>query len=192
MRLLVTLALLAAVSGAALASDPHMSYGPPGEPWSSQAREDVCQYGFQDDYVGSGFTLGLGQQLGIHCTGPMTIIRVGFYVEFLPTPGTVDIVILDGGTEVQRTPCSPAVGNNEFDIPDIAVADPCIMLCPQGNFWGVTGEDATNGPFNQNCFWSNSCACSNLLYENLTIWAVYGGSVPNETTSWGQVRSLYR
>ncbi len=191
MRLLVTLAMLAAAVGSAVA-EPHQSFGPVGDPWQATVREDVCQYGFQDDLPGQGWTLGLGQQLGIHCVGPMTITRVGFYVEFLVTPGAVDIVIRDGGVEVQRTAVNPVEGQNEFDIPDIAVADPCIMLCPQGDFWSVTGEDTTNGPFGHT-YWSNSCECTNEFTDNnLTIWAVYDGAVPAEPVSWSRLRALYR
>jgi hypothetical protein len=157
-------------------------------------RQDDCQYGFQDDGIGWGYTLGLGQQLGITCAGPICIDEVGFYVEFLVTGGTVDIVIYDNGSEVARQTVSPAAGNNNFVL-DSSVnvsGTACIMICPDGNYWSVLGEDLTNGPFG-NSYFSSNCTCQTAFTDvNLTVWAHLCGVVPTESTSWGTLRSLYR
>ncbi|MDM7916885.1 MAG: hypothetical protein ACE15D_18530 [Candidatus Eisenbacteria bacterium] len=191
MRLVAILGLLALLAGTAQAADPIWISGPAGDGWQAPLREDVCQWGFQDDLIGGGFALQAGQPLGIRCVGPMTITRVGFYVEFIVTPGQVDIVILDGEVEVQRTQTTPAVGDNEFDIPDIAVADPTIMLCPVGAFDGATGEDITSFG---NSYYSTTCApTSPFEWLNLMIWAVYTDEpVPAPAVSWGTIRALYR
>jgi hypothetical protein len=179
--------------GVALADGPQMSYGPAGDSPTYVQREDVCQYGFTDMWAGSGYTLGLGQQLGISCAGPMTIIRVGFYCEFIATAGTCDIVIRDNGVEVSRTPVQPVAGNNEFDIVDTPVSGTaCIMLCGVGSFWAVTGEDPS-APIDGMTYWSTSCECTTAFTDqDLTIWAVSEGGVPAEPTTWGSLQNLFR
>ena len=162
-------------------------------------RDEVCQYGFQDDGVDWGSTLGLGQQLGIECPDAGCISAVGFFVEFLVVPGELDIVIRDDGVEVSRTTlASGAVveGNNEFAIDEVNIdGDACIMLCAvddANGYWSVTGEDMTNGPF-ENCYWSNTCECTNVSTSyNYTIWAVLCGPVATEQTTWGSLRTMYR
>jgi len=191
-RLLTALCLLGMVAGVAMAANPDRTFGPAGNPINLPVREDVCQYGFSDDTPGSGWTLGFGQQLGIHCPGPIQITGVGFYIEFMVTYGELDIVILDGGVEVQRTATYPDAGVNEFDVPDINVGDACIMLCPVGDYWSVLGEDYTSPPYGSS-YWSNTCQCTNAFGDNnLTVWAYTGGVVPTSTTSWGSIRALYR
>lgn len=170
---------LATAAGPALAQYQHISLGPPGGVIDLPIREGVCQYGFQDDGQGWGSTLGLGQQLGIVCPSAGCIDSVGFYVEFLVLDGELDIVIYDDDAEVSRT--TIATGNvvqgiNEFDIDDVNIAgDACIMLCAVDDnmgYWSVTGEDLTNGPF-QNCYWSSTCECTyESISYNYTIWAV--------------------
>jgi hypothetical protein len=192
--LLLVLGLLALVSATAMATGPDISFGTGVEPITLPVREDVCQYGFVDMWQGSGYTLGWGQQLGIACAGPTTILRVGAFFEFIPTPGTCDIVVLDNGVEVSRTPVQVVnPGNNEYDIPDTYVGGTaCIMLCGVADFWAVTGED-TNAPISGQSYWSNACQCTNAFTsEDLTIWAVYGGATPATETTWGALRSLFR
>lgn len=197
--LLATVCMLAVAAGAVYAEDPHISYGTPGGDWVSPNREDVCQYGFQDDGIGWGSTLGLGQQLGISCPGAECIGAIGFYVEFLVVDGELDLVVLDNGVEVSRTtlPAGSVVeGANEFDIDDVPIAgDACIMLCAvndDNGFWSVTGEDVTNGPF-AGTYWSNECTCTTeFTGQNLTIWAVTCGATPTEEYSWGSIRTMYR
>jgi len=191
LKMATALLLLVLCAGVAAADGPVQSFGPPGPGINLLQGPDRCQYGFQDDQLGSGLSLFSQQQLGIRCGGPITISGVGFYVEFIAIPGTLDIVIYDGVAEVQRTTVSPSVGENNFDLPDINVNDACIMLCPI-TFDGVTGEDYTNGPFG-NSYWSNSCGCSNQFTDNnLTIWAQLGGINAVETTTWGSVKTLFR
>lgn len=185
---LITLALAA---GPGLADAPHVTYGPAGYHAPQGPREDTCQYGFQDDQISSGSTLGMGQQLGIWCPSPGVIDKVGFYCEFVVVYGSLDIVIYDDGVQVGSETVSPAQGLNEFDIADVTVlGDACIMLCPIGDFWAVTGEDLTNAPFG-NTYWSNSCECTNeFTSQNLWIWAVTGAGTPVEYTTWGQIKAL--
>ena len=191
-KLLVFLCLLG-LAAPALAGTPQMTVGPPGGPVQPVSRDQTCQYGFQDDYVGSGYTLGLGQALGISC-GPGMITGVGAYCEFLATPGTCNVDIFDNGTLVQTTPVTPVAGNNEWDVPDVNIAGTaCIMLDPVDPFWAVTGEDATHAPF-ANTYWGPYLTpCLNMFTNiNLTIWAHYGNPVPVQNMSWGQVRMTYR
>jgi hypothetical protein len=194
-KFLIALSLLGLVCGAAMADGPRIDFGPGQYSPTFPLRDDVCQYGFTDMWVGSGYTLGFGQQLGISCAiGPTTITRVGFYCEFIPTPGTCNIVILDNGGVVSTTPCQPAVGTNEFAIspPAPITGTACIMLCGVGDFWAVTGED-TNAPISGLSFYSNSCECSYAFTDvDLTIWAVYGGIVPAEQTTWGAIQNMFR
>jgi len=183
--------ILVLCAGIASADAPQQSYGTPGPGIYLQQRPDRCQYGFQDDITGSGWSLYSGQQLGIHCPGPITISGVGFYVEFAGSLGSLDIVLYDGGTEVQRTTVNPQVGENNFDLPDIQVSDACIMLCPI-TFDGVTGEDLTNSPFG-NSYWSTSCGCTTPFGDNnLTIWVDLGGATAADPLTWGTLRMLYR
>lgn len=197
--LLATVCILAVAAGAAYAEDPHMSFGPSGDIWYGGQRDEVCQYGFQDDFPGSGWTLGLGQQLGIECPAAGCITAVGFYVDFTVIDGELDIVIYDDGTEVSRTTLAPGAvvqGENEFDIDDVNIAgSACIMLCAVNDtngFWAVTGEDYTNGPFGST-FFSNTCTCENAFTDNnLTIWAVLCGATPTDEYSWGTIRAMFR
>lgn len=186
------LLLLAVCVGIAAADAPQQSYGTPGVGYREDPLvPDRCQYGFQDDLPGQGWSLYYGQQLGIHCPGPITISGVGFYCEFIASAGNLDIVIYDGGTEVQRTSVTPVAGENNFDLPDIDVSDACIMLCPT-TFDGVTGEDYSNSPFG-NTYWSTTCGCSNPFTDNnLTIWADLGGTTPADPQTWGTLKLLYR
>ena len=186
---LVTLAFLASP---VLADDPHITYGPAGSEAPQGPREDTCQWGFQDDMTSSGSTLGMGQQLGIWCEAPGVIDKVGFYCEFVVVPGSLDIVIYDDGVMAGTETVSPIEGLNEFDIADVSIAgDACIMLCPIGDFWAVTGEDLTNPPF-AHTYWSNVCECTNeFTGQNLWIWAVHGGGgTPVESSTWGQIKAL--
>lgn len=197
--LAIVVCFLAIAAGPALAQYQHISFGMPGGDIFLPLRDEVCQYGFQDDGQGWGSTLGLGQQLGIECPDAGCISAVGFYVEFLVIPGALDIVIYDDGVEVSRTTLpsgAVAEGNNEFDIDDVSIAgDACIMLCAvddNNGYWSVTGEDMTNGPFT-NSYWSNTCQCSNVSSSyNYTIWAVLCGPVATEQTTWGSLRTMYR
>jgi len=192
-KVLIALSLLGVVCGVALADGPRIDFGSGVVSPTYVGRPDVCQYGFQDMWPGSGYTLGFGQSLGISCPGPMTINRVGFFCEFIPTPGTCDIVVLDNGVEVQRTPVQPAVGTNEFDVPDIYVSGTaCVMLCAVDPFWAVTGED-TNYPIDGMTYWSTSCQCTNAFTDiDLTIWVVHGGIVPAQQMTWGAIQNLFR
>jgi hypothetical protein len=189
---LLSLVALTLICGVASADGPRVSTGPAGNSGVMPTREDVCQYGFTDTSLGTGWTLDLSQQLGILCTGPMTVLRVGFYCEFIAQPGTCDIVVRDNGVEVSRTPVQPAAGNNEFDIPDTPVSgNACVMLCPVGGFWAVTGEDY-NAPIEGMTYWSNSCECTNAFTDNdLMIWVVSEGNTPVESTTWGAIRHLF-
>ncbi len=193
--LLVTVCFLALAATSAMADGPHMSYGPVGNVTDLGGdRDEFCQYGFGDDTPGSGWTLGLGQQLGINCPGQLCIDGVGFFVEFMVVFGTLDIVIYDGGTEVRRVTVSPVQGTNDFAItPPVNISNgACIMLCPNGDYWSVTGEDYTSAPYG-NTYWSNDCHCTNAFTDNnLTIWAHLCGVVPTEQMSWGTLKTLYR
>jgi hypothetical protein len=187
---LLILIALALAAGPVLAEEPLYTYGPVGSFAPQSERDDVCQYGFQDDQPGGGTTLGQGQSLGILCEGAGVVDKVGFCCEFIVTPGTVDIVIYDDGAEVGRETVTPAVGMNEFDISDVHVSgNACIMLCPNGDFDAATGEDMTNGPFG-NTFSSFDCQCTYPSpFWNFWIWAVRGGSTPVEHTTWGKIKA---
>ncbi|MDM7914830.1 MAG: hypothetical protein ACE15D_00920 [Candidatus Eisenbacteria bacterium] len=191
MKLLVTLSVLALLASSAVA-EPLMSYGPPGQ-FESGPRDGTCQYGYTDTAPGQGWTLGLGQQLGIMCQAPGAILAVGWYTEFLVIPGSLDIVVYDNGVEVSRTTVQPVEGMNDFDIDDVSISgDACIMLCPIGDFWAVTGEDYNSAPYG-NTYWSTSCQCTTPFTDNnLTIWATTGEAVATQDNSWGQIRSMFR
>jgi hypothetical protein len=198
--LLSVICMLGLLVGTAVAEEPHQTGGVPGPPWQGEDREDYCQYGFQDDMISSGWTLGLGQQLGIQCAGPVCIAQVGFYVEFTVWDGELDIVIHDNGVEVSRTTLPPGAvvaGQNQFPItPNVDVSgDACIMLCAvddAAGYWSVLGEDMTNGPFG-NTFFSNECFCTNEFTDNnLTMWAVLCEPTPVEDSTWGRIRTMYR
>lgn len=184
---------LLGMCGVALADGPQMSFGPPADSPTLPQREEVCQYGFTDYWPGSGYTWGLGQQLGISCPGPMLITGVGVYCEFIATAGTVNIVVYDNGVEVSRTPVQPVQGINEFDIPDVNVSGTaCVMFCEQGSFWAVMGED-TSYPIDGQTYWSNACQCTNAFTDqDLTCWVVSEGGVPAEPTTWGALQNLFR
>ncbi|MBD3162788.1 MAG: hypothetical protein GF346_10385 [Candidatus Eisenbacteria bacterium] len=195
MKLLATVCFLVLAVSPGVAQD--VTEGPAGEPIQLPDRQDVCQYGFQDDQIGSGYTLNNNQQLGIQCPAAGCISGVGFYCEFIVTQGDLDVVIYDDGTEVFRytIPSGTLVeGVNDIMFgQDVAVGgDACIMLCPVDSFYAVTGEDFTNGPFG-NTYFSNDCMCSNPFTSvNLTIWAHLCGAVPVSETSWGTVRMMYQ
>ena len=199
MKTLAIVCFLAIAAGPALAQYQHITEGLPGGPVYLPIREDVCQYGFQDDGVGWGYTLGLGQQLGMECPSMGCIDRVGFWVEFMVVPGELDVVIYDDGVEVSRTTlASGAVvaGTNEFDIEDVPIGGTaCIMLCAvndNNGYWSVLGEDMTNGPFGS-CYFSSNCTCQNQdTGTNYTLWAVWASGVPVDQTNWGMLKTLYR
>jgi hypothetical protein len=173
-------------------ADPEVSYGPAGQSPVYEPRQDICQYGFQDDQSGSGYSLYYNQQLGITCPGPMCITEVGFWAEFVVVPGELDVVIYDDGVEVSRTTVVAGEGENQFDIDDVTIegAEACVMLCPT-TFNGVSGEDATNGPF-ANCYWSSVCECSNEFSNvNLMIWAYVDDASPADSETWGSIKTLF-
>jgi len=195
MKKLLVAFCLVAIAAPAIAADPDVTSGYPPGVFQSDPSRDTCQYGFNDTSPGSGWTLGLGQQLGINCQiSNSEITSVGGYFEFIAVAGTMDIVIYDDGVEVQRTPVQPVQGVNEFDVPDIAVdGSICVMFCEVGSFWAVTGEDYNSAPYG-NSYFSNNCTCQNAFTDNnLTIWANYGegGPNPTEQLSWGKIRTLY-
>lgn len=171
---------------------PHVTYGTPAGSPELPFRGDVCQYGFVDTAIGYGWTLWATQQLGITCASPGSITAVGFYIEFVVVPGSLDIVIYDNGVEVSRTAVAPVQGVNEFAVGPVGIAgDACIMLCPT-SFFGVSGEDYGSGPFG-NTYWSTDCHCTTPFVDNnLTIWADTGDPVSVEPVTWGTVRALYR
>ncbi len=195
-RIFAIVLLLGLVAGTALADGPKVTSGPAGHQ-TPLPRADKCQYGFNDDYIGSGYTLGLGQQLGIQCFGPETITGIGYYSEFIVTPGYVTLTVLDNGSVVSQTQeYVTANGNLDWPITPVNIAaghTACIMLCPDNNYWAVTGEDNNSAPYG-NSFWSSSCMCSNpFSVINLTIWADLGQAPnPVENMTWGHIRSLYR
>lgn len=193
MRKVLLATCVLAMCGVALADNAQMSYGPVGDPIVYSQREEVCQYGFQDMYPGQGYTWGLGQQLGLACPGPMTITSVGCYSEFVVTPGTVEVVVYDDGVEVSRTPVSPVAGDNEFDIPDVAVSGTaCVMFCGVGGFWAVMGEDPS-APIDGMTYWSQSCQCTTAFTDiDLTCWVTSEGGVPAEPMTWGALQNLFR
>lgn len=189
------LLMLAGAAGAALADGPHISYGPAGSMPPQGPRQEYCQYGFQDDGPGWGYTLGLGYQLGMTCEDAPCVDAVGFYVEFLNTPGVVDIVIFDDGVEVYRQAVEPDAGTNDFYL-DTAVninGTACVLLCPRGDYWSVLGEDFSHPPSGAS-FQSLDCTCEAPPLDcDLTLWAhTYCGIVPVERETWGSLRALYR
>lgn len=176
------------MSGVAVA-DPEISYGTPGESPVMNPRQGVCQWGFQDDSYGWGYSLYPNQQLGIECFGPFCVSRVGFYCEFAGIPGQLDIVIYDNGVEVSRTTVTGAPGINEYDIATVDISGTaCMMLCPR-NFDGVCGEDYDSGPIHS--FFSTSCQCSNPLDANEYMWMYTDESSPAETQTWGSIKTLF-
>ncbi|HET6486168.1 MAG TPA: hypothetical protein VFH83_07095 [Spirochaetia bacterium] len=190
-KLLVVLCILS-LAGTAMASNrPQITVGGPGNPIMNGPRDNTCQYGFIDTAIGSGWTWGLGQQLGIQCTGPMLITGVGCYSEFIVQAGNVDVNVNGNNIAVVQ----PVAGNNQWTINppyQVGAGPVCVMLCPEGNFWGVTGEDYNSPPYG-NSYWSSSCACSNAFTDNnLTIWVNYTNSVPTQSTSWGRIQAMYR
>jgi hypothetical protein len=177
-----------------MAAEPRRSFGLGIPPQQYAPAGGVCQHGFSDDQPGSGWTLGFGQQLGIRCASPGAILSVGFFVEFMVTPGTVDIVIYDNGVEVSRTNVAvAAAGDHQFDIPDVPIGgDACIMLCGVGGFHCVTGEDYTSPPYGDS-FFSNNCTCQTAFTDNnLVIYAATGEVTPTTPVTWGAIRNLYR
>jgi len=192
--LLLVFCLLGMTAGAVLADEPQVTYGAGIDPVTLPVRDETCQYGFEDTAPGSGWSLYSSQQLGIMCPGPMTVTSVGFWSEFIVIAGNLDVVVLDDGVEVSRTTFYVSTeGVIEMDIPDVeVVGDACIMLCPT-TYDGVAGEDYNSPPYG-NSYWSGTCECSNAFSDNnLTIWAEYTtGPSPAESTTWGQLRSMFR
>lgn len=172
-------------------ANPEVSYGTVADPVVFEPRQDICQYGFVDGQPGSGWSLYYAQQLGITCPGPMCISEVGFWAEFA-TPGDLDIVIFDDGTEVSRTTVYAGEGTNQYDIDDVTIAgaEACIMLCPT-TFNGVTGEDYNSAPYG-NSYWSSDCECTTAFTDNnLTIWANIDDASPADSESWGSIKTLF-
>lgn len=194
MRLCTCLAVLAVLflPVTAAASTPQISYGEGSNEPIPVLGGTTCQHGFEDEQIGSGWTLSTSQQLGIVCEAPGAITGVGFYCEFTFPDGYVDIVISDNTGEVSRTNVYATAGTNNFDIDDVTIdGDACIMLCPT-TLGAVTGEDYTSPPYGLS-FWSNACGCDNAFTDNnLTIWADTGTPTATEPASWGMVRSFFR
>jgi hypothetical protein len=189
---LIVPCLLGLAAGTVLANDPDYTVGPPNPGGARfDCSNDECQFGFNDTAPGSGWTLGLGQQLGIECErGEYT--GVGFYAEFVVTPGPVDVVI--DGTIVGTFPTVNS-GLNYLPISQFVACGTtaCIMLCPQGDTWLVTGEDYNSPPYG-NSVWSSDCHCTERFTDNnLVIWGCHTFciEVPTRTLSWGQIRTLY-
>jgi len=193
MKKVLLAACVLAMCGVAFADGPQISFGPAGDSGTLPQRENYCQYGITDYQPGSGYTWGLGQQLGISCPGPMTITRVGVFSEFVVTAGTCDVVVYDNGVEVARTPIQPVAGSQEYDIPDVPVSGTaCVMFCEVGSFWAVMGED-TSYPVDGMTYWSNACQCTNAFTDiDLTCWVVSDGGVPAEPMTWGALQNLFR
>jgi hypothetical protein len=194
-RLLALFCLLGLAPGTASAAGPDVTIGAPNP---GGARYDCsspgqCQYGYNDMETGAGWTLGMGQQLGILC-GPYWILGVGFWSEFVVVPGPVDVYI-NGEQAGRFTTVAP--GENYLRLEyNSCERDACIMLCPVGDTWLVTGEDYDSAPYG-NCYWSNDCDCSTAFTDNnLTIWACIAGCppppTPIETMTWGRIRAIYR
>ena len=200
MRRQVAVAMLAGLFLAAqqVMADPQpqVSFGPSPGSVEIPVLGGRCQYGYNDDILTSGWTLSSAQQLGIRCPDPCSIIKsVGFYVEFIQIPGSLDIVIHDNGVEVSRTAVNPGQGVNNFDIVDVPIAiSACIMLCPT-TFDGVTGEDFNSAPYGNSFFanFFNPCTCNSPFTDNnLTIWADTEACTPAKLATWGSVRLRYR
>lgn len=136
-RPLTALCLLGLAAGSVLAAGTVSADGPDvtvGTPNPSGDRfdcsNDQCQYGFQDMAPGSGWTLGLGWQLGIQC-GRDIITGVGFWSEFVVVPGPMDVVI-NGTTAGTFATESPGENYLEIMPPFEACGGACITLCPRG------------------------------------------------------------
>ena len=141
--------------------------------------------------------MGLGQQLGIQCFAGSGgwVTEVGFWSEFVVQPGPMNVVI---NGDVVATFATEVAGENvtHLETPYNACPGPaCIMLCPQGDTWLVTGEDYNSAPYG-NSFYSTTCQCTNAFTDNnLAIWVCYDLNdchTPARETSWGQIRMLYR
>jgi hypothetical protein len=163
------------------------------------ATADMCQHGYVDDTPDSGWTLGHGQQLGIHCPDAGMVYAVDFYLGFVVVPGLIDIVIYDDAVEVQRTTVpAGAPGWHHYDIEDIPIfGDAEIVLCPLGAFYAVTGEDLS-APFG-GTFASNACSSEiPITNHDLVIFATVEfkptAAEPGtwEPSTWGRVKGLYR
>ena len=193
-HLLVFAAVLSLMAGTAVAEGPDVTYGEGVDPVILADRESTCQYGFQDYLQNQGSTLDANQQLGIFCPSPGAITEVGFFAEFIVIGGPMDIVVYDDGVEVLREQVNvTSPGVNVYDVADVAiVGDACIMLCPLGSTWLVTGEDTNSAPYGST-YWSNACECTTpFTSQNLTIWAETGEPTPVKSVTWGQIQAMFR
>ncbi len=139
-----------------------------------------------DDQIGSGYTLGFGQRLGIVAQAPAAapgvswrVQSVGFYSEFWLTPGDVDVEVTsvaDSTNTTSETLFVDSGGNWEVALTAPIVVAPeeefAVMLCGGAGTWGVTGED-TSAPDGRSYFSGTSCAPDTQLDPpvDLMIWA---------------------
>jgi len=184
------------VATVALAAEPHVSTIPdgmaPAAPGGAPGGNGVpCDVLIRyddgtDDQVGSGYTLGIGQRLGIIAQAPSTgaaawrVQSAGFFSEFWVTPGDVDVQvtsIADSGNTTTETLFVDSAGTWEiaFSAP-IQVApgeEFAVMLCGGPGTHGVTGED-TSSPDGRSYFSSVACSPDSVVgggTVDLMIWA---------------------
>lgn len=184
------------VASAALAAEPHVSTIPdgmlPAAPGGAPGGNGVpCDVLIRyddgtDDQVGSGFTLGIGQRLGIIAQAPSSgaaawrVQSAGFFSEFWLTPGDVDVQITsiaDSGNTTTETLFVDSAGTWEiaFSAP-IQVApgeEFAVMLCGGPDTHGVTGEDFSS-PDGRSYFSGAACSPDSVVGNgdaDLMIWA---------------------
>lgn len=179
----------------ALAAGPHVSTlpegaasaGPDGRGPAQVPCDVLIRYDDgTDDQIGSGWTLGLGQRLGIVAQAPgaapgatWMVQSVGFHAEFWVVPGDVNVQVTSVPNPANATGETLYVdsgGDWEVALTDPIVVAPgeefAVMLCGGEGTWGVTGED-TASPDGRSYY--SGVACSpDTAYDppvDLMIWA---------------------